>query len=120
MTATWLAQAFLESSGDAGVVYVSLGTVCSIGPAEFRELASALSALPAHVVWKVGKDDLPAGLDLGSLGLGSKVKVRHLSLSSSASRSAVSSSGPFPAHRRPLQTRYDAALHATAEVVFKS
>ena len=63
---------------------MSLGTVCSIGAAEFRELASALSALPAHVVWKVGKDDLPAGLDLGSLGLGSKVKVIHPSLSPSA------------------------------------
>ena len=78
----WL-QAFLASSGDAGVVYVSLGTVCSIGAAEFRELASALSALPAHVVWKVGKDDLPAGLDLGSLALGSKVKVTHPSPSAS-------------------------------------
>lgn len=62
---------------------MSLGTVCSIGAAEFTELASALSALPAHVVWKVGKDDLPAGLDLGSLGLGSKVKVRHPSPSAS-------------------------------------
>ena len=52
------------------MVYVSLGTVCSIAAAEFKELASALSALPAHVVWKVGKDDLPTGLDLGSLGFG--------------------------------------------------
>ncbi len=94
VTLTWLVQAFLESSGDAGVVYVSLGTVCSIGAAEFRELASALSALPAHVVWKVGKDDLPAGLDLGSLGLGDKVKVRHLSQGPSVPGSIASGLNP--------------------------
>ncbi len=70
-------QAFLDSSGRAGIVYVSLGTVCSIGAEEFKELALALSTLPAHVVWKVGKDDMPAGLDMASLGLGSKVKVRY-------------------------------------------
>jgi len=70
-------QAFLDSSGRAGIVYVSLGTVCSIGAEEFKELALALSNLPAHVVWKVGKDDMPAGLDMASLGLGSKVKVRY-------------------------------------------
>ena len=68
-------QEFLDSSGEGGVVYVSLGTVCSIGAEEFRELASALSGLPAHVVWKASKDDMPAGMELGSLGLGSNVKV---------------------------------------------
>ena len=73
------------------MVYVSLGTVCSIAAAEFKELASALSALPAHVVWKVGKDDLPTGLDLGSLGLGSKVKVGCPPLSPPAYDSPVSS-----------------------------
>ena len=68
-------QAFLDSSGEGGVVYVSLGTVCSIGAEEFRELAAALSGLPAHVVWKASEDDMPAGMHLGSLGLGSNVKV---------------------------------------------
>ncbi|CAK0754688.1 hypothetical protein CVIRNUC_002317 [Coccomyxa viridis] len=68
-------QAFLDSSGEGGVVYVSLGTVCSIGAEEFRELASALSGLPAHVVWKASEADMPAGMHLGSLGLGSNVKV---------------------------------------------
>jgi hypothetical protein len=68
-------QDFLEGAGDTGAVYVSLGTVCSIGAEEFRELAAALSSLPTRVVWKVGRDDLPAGLDLGNLGLGSNVKV---------------------------------------------
>ena len=68
-------QAFLDSSGEGGVVYVSLGTVCSIGAKEFRELASALSGLPAHVLWKASEDDMPAGMHLGSLGLGSNVKV---------------------------------------------
>lgn len=68
-------QEFLEGAGDTGAVYVSLGTVCSIGAEEFRELAAALSSLPTRVVWKVGRDDLPAGLDLGNLGLGSNVKV---------------------------------------------
>ena len=68
-------QAFLDSSGEGGVVYVSLGTVCSIGADEFRELASALSGLPAHVVWKASEADMPAGMHLGSLDLGSNVKV---------------------------------------------
>ena len=68
-------QEFLEGAGDTGAVYVSLGTVCSIGAEEFRELAAAMSSLPTRVVWKVGRDDLPAGLDLGNLGLGSNVKV---------------------------------------------
>jgi hypothetical protein len=68
-------QDFLEGAGDTGAVYVSLGTVCTIGAEEFRELASALSNLPRRVVWKVGRDDLPTGLDLGSLGLGRNVKV---------------------------------------------
>lgn len=54
---------------------MSLGTVCSIGAEEFWELAGALSELPARVVWKVGRDDMPAGLDPGSLALGSNVKV---------------------------------------------
>ena len=68
-------QEFVDSSGEAGVVYVSLGTVCSIGAEEFWELASALSGLPAHVVWKVSQDDMPAGMELGNMGLGSNVKV---------------------------------------------
>ena len=120
VTLTWLVQAFLESSGDAGVVYVSLGTVCSIGPVEFKELASALSALPAHVVWKVGKDDLPAGLDLGSLGLGNKVKVRHLSPGPRVSVSSVSGLNTSELEWGMQQTKHTAALHAIAEVFFKS
>ena len=70
-----LLQEFVGGSGQAGVVYVSLGTVCSIGPQEFRELAAALSALPARVIWKVGADDLPEGVTLPSLGLADNVKV---------------------------------------------
>ena len=70
----------MDSSGEAGVVYVSLGTVCSIGAEEFRELASALSGLPAHVVWKASEDDMPAGMQLGSLGLGSNVKVTFVAV----------------------------------------
>ena len=77
-------QAFLDSSGEGGVVYVSLGTVCSIGAEEFRELASALSGLPVHVVWKASEDDMPAGMHLSSMGLGSNVKVRFVTLSSVA------------------------------------
>ncbi len=73
----------MASSGDRGVVYVSLGTVCSIGAQEFRELASALSALPAHVIWKVGADDLPQGVSLAALGLSDNVKARPLSQSPS-------------------------------------
>lgn len=69
-------QEFVGGSGEAGVVYVSLGTVCSIGPQEFRELAAALSALPARVIWKVGMDDLPEGVTLPSLGLADNLKVR--------------------------------------------
>ncbi len=56
-------------------MYVSLGTVCSIGAQEFRELAAALSALPSRVIWKVGADDLPQGVSLASLGLADNVKV---------------------------------------------
>ena len=65
----------MEGSGEAGVVYVSLGTVCSIGEAELRELARALSRLPCRVIWKVGADDLPEGLAMAALGLGSNIKV---------------------------------------------
>ncbi|BDA41086.1 UDP-glucuronosyltransferase 2B20 [Coccomyxa sp. Obi] len=68
-------EEFMAGSGDMGVVYVSLGTVCSIGAQEFRKLAAALSALPAHVIWKVGADDLPEGVSLAALGLGDNVKV---------------------------------------------
>ena len=56
------AQGFVEGAGEAGVVYVSLGTVCSVGEAELRELARALSGLPCRVIWKVGapaRDHLP-------------------------------------------------------------
>ena len=56
-------------------MYVSLGTVCSIGAAEFAELAAALSGLPCRVIWKVGRDDLPAGVSLSGLGLGDNVKA---------------------------------------------
>lgn len=70
------AQAFVNGSGAAGVVYTSLGTVCSIGDGEFRELAQALTALaPTRVLWKVAPDDLPQGLTLAGLGLGLNVKA---------------------------------------------
>lgn len=68
-------QDWLEGAGEAGAVYVSLGTVCSIGAAEFAELAAALSGLPCRVIWKVGRDDLPAGVSLSGLGLGDNVKA---------------------------------------------
>jgi hypothetical protein len=68
----------MEGSGEGGVVYVSLGTVCSIAAEEFQEMASALSALPLRVVWKVGRDDLPDGFVLEQLRVGSNVKVRTL------------------------------------------
>ena len=73
----------MAGSGDAGVVYVSLGTVCSIGVQEFRELAAAVSATPARVIWKVGADDLPEGVSLAALSLGDNVKVRPPGLSPS-------------------------------------
>ena len=59
-------------------MYVSLGTVCSIGAGELAELAAALSSLPCRVVWKVGPDDLPARVSLPGLGLGANVKVAAL------------------------------------------
>lgn len=71
------AQEFMAGSGDAGVVYASMGTVCSIGPEEFAELAAALSALqPTRVLWKLGAGDLPDGISLPSMGLGPNVKAR--------------------------------------------
>lgn len=83
-------QDFVEGAGEAGVVYVSLGTVCSIGADEFQAMAAALSALPARVVWKVGKDDLPGGLSLQEVRLEDNVKVCIKCLSFHASASMPS------------------------------
>ena len=66
----------MEGAGEAGVVYVSLGTVCSIGEGELRELAAALSGVPTRVIWKVGAGDLPEGLTIAALGLGANIKAR--------------------------------------------
>ena len=78
MQACVVEQAFVEGSGQSGVVYVSMGTVCSSGAEDFRQLAVALSSLQARVVWKVSREDVPKEVDISQLGLGDNVMVRHI------------------------------------------
>jgi len=69
------AQALLEGT-DSGVVYASLGTLCTFGLEGFRRVAAALGALPQRVVWKLAPGDLPGNATLGALRLAPNLRVR--------------------------------------------
>ena len=48
-----LPQEFLHGAGERGAIYASFGTLCTVSAAELKAVATALSALPVRVVWKV-------------------------------------------------------------------
>lgn len=51
-------QGFFDGAGEAGVVYVSLGTYDGLGDGELlTAMATALRALPCRVLWKLGSAD---------------------------------------------------------------
>lgn len=53
--------------------------LCVIGLAEYKELATALSALPNRVIWKLAPSDLSPGDDYNSIPIGSNIKVKERS-----------------------------------------
>ena len=69
-------QALLAGAGEAGAVYVSMGTLCNFGREEFAAIAAALGALRHAVVWKLAPGDLPGNATVDSLGLAPNVKAR--------------------------------------------
>lgn len=68
-------QEFVDSAGEAGFVYASFGTICSVSAAELQAIAAALSTLPMRVLWKIKAEDLPEGLTFRDLRLGPNIKV---------------------------------------------
>lgn len=59
-----------------GVVFASLGTLCTFGLEGFRRIAVALGALPQRVIWKLAPGDLPDNTTLSALPLTPNVHVR--------------------------------------------
>ena len=59
-----------------GVVFASLGTLCTFGLEGFRRIAAALGALPQRVIWKLAPGDLPGNSTLSALPLTPNVHVR--------------------------------------------
>lgn len=59
-----------------GVVFASLGTLCTFGLEGFRRIAVALGALPQRVIWKLAPDDLPDNTTISALPLAPNVHVR--------------------------------------------
>lgn len=68
-------QALLEGVGPEGAVYVSMGTLCNFGQAEFSAIAAALSGLPHRVIWKLAPGDLPGNSSIADLGLAPNIKA---------------------------------------------
>eukprot|EP00884_Botryococcus_braunii_P010527 jgi/Botrbrau1/19476/Bobra.0338s0093.1 len=68
-------EAYMEESGDEGVVYASLGTMGALSLLEYQELAQALSSLPCSVVWKLSPSDLSPESDFELIPIGQNVKV---------------------------------------------
>ncbi|KAK9838454.1 hypothetical protein WJX81_000210 [Elliptochloris bilobata] len=67
-------QAMLEGA-HGGVVFASLGTLCTFGLEGFRRIAAALGALPQCVIWKLAPGDLPDNTTLAALRLAPNVQV---------------------------------------------
>ena len=67
-------QTLLEGAHD-GVVFASLGTLCTFGLEGFRRIAAALGALPQRVIWKLAPGDLPDNATLAALRLAPNVRV---------------------------------------------
>ncbi|KAL0040129.1 hypothetical protein WJX79_007837 [Trebouxia sp. C0005] len=68
-------EEFVQSAGDQGVVYASLGTTAIPEAAELRAIAQGLSAIaPVKVLWKLSDSDLVL-LHNSSLAVGSNVKI---------------------------------------------
>ncbi|KAL0023973.1 hypothetical protein WJX77_004925 [Trebouxia sp. C0004] len=68
-------EEFVQSAGEHGVVYASLGTTAIPEGAELRAIAQGLSAIaPAKVLWKLADTDLVM-LKNSSLPVGSNIKV---------------------------------------------
>ena len=59
-----------------GVVFASLGTLCTFGLEGFRRIAVALGALPQRVIWKLAPGDLPDNTTVSALSLAPNVHVR--------------------------------------------
>ena len=68
-------QEYMSAVGTGGMVYASLGTVCSVDASEYLSIAAALSGLDVPVIWKLGPWDLPPGLAIDDLNIGPNVKV---------------------------------------------
>ncbi|DBB18915.1 TPA: UDP glucuronosyltransferase 2, polypeptide A3 [Trebouxia sp. C0006] len=68
-------EEFMQSAGDHGVVYASLGTTAIPEVAELKEIATGLSALaPTKALWKLSDSDLVA-VGNESISAGSNVKI---------------------------------------------
>jgi glucuronosyltransferase len=89
-------QALLEGVGPEGAVYVSMGTLCNFGQAEFTAIAAALSELPYRVIWKLAPGDLPGNASIASLGLAPNVKAKATCVPGCASLSPSESCWGLP------------------------
>ncbi|DBB18919.1 TPA: UDP glucuronosyltransferase 5, polypeptide G1, variant 3 [Trebouxia sp. C0006] len=68
-------EEFMQSAGDHGVVYASLGTTAIPEVAELKAIAQGLSAVaPAKALWKLSDSDRVA-LGNSSISVGSNVKI---------------------------------------------
>lgn len=68
-------EAFVQSAGDAGVVFASLGVTAIPEAAELKAIAQGLSAIaPTKVIWKLAESDV-IQLNSSQLSVGSNVRI---------------------------------------------
>ncbi|CAL8464217.1 g3752 [Coccomyxa elongata] len=68
-------EEFMAGAGEQGVLFVAMGTVATLGLRERQAMAAAFAQLPAHVLWRLSKLEVPDGNALAALSLGNNTKV---------------------------------------------
>ncbi|BDA49336.1 UDP-glucuronosyltransferase 2A1 [Coccomyxa sp. Obi] len=68
-------EEFMANAGERGVLYVAMGTVATLGLKERQAMAAAFAQLPARVLWRLSKSEVPDENALAALTLGNNTKV---------------------------------------------
>ncbi|BDA49333.1 UDP-glucuronosyltransferase 2A1 [Coccomyxa sp. Obi] len=68
-------EEFMEGAGNNGVLLVAMGTIATLGLKERQAMAAAFAKLPARVLWRLSKSEVPNQNAITALNLGNNTKV---------------------------------------------